>query len=172
MRTNTSAIRLKPGDSYNLRVSPQRLKIAIGGYAAEALLDLECSFCCAAHQRPENNAVAFIGEEHSVMLEGSVRQSDNRSAVDEWGDCFIVKLGDIPDDITCLLFYGYFTQPSTEDKLSGSLKEHFLRLTDQDNGKEILRVDLPEQCPINSSITYARLLRASGKDGWHFQFMP
>jgi stress response protein SCP2 len=172
MKIHTSAIRLKSGEGYDLRISPQRLKIAIGGSAAEAALDLECSFCCAAHRRPENNAVAFIGEEHSVMLEGSVRQSENRTSVDEWGDCFIVKLGDIPDDITCLLFYGYFTLPSAQDKLSVSLKEHFLRLTDQDNGKEILRVDLPEHCPINSSITYAQLSRASGNDGWHFQFMP
>jgi stress response protein SCP2 len=172
MRTNSSAIRLKPGDSYDLHVSPRRLKIAIGGFAAEPPLDLEFSFCCAAHQRPDQSYIAFIGEEHSVMLEGSVRQSENSHSVDEWGDCFIVKLGDIPDDIKFLLFYGYFTQPSTQDKLSVSLKEHFLRLTDQDTGKEILRVDLPEQCPINSSITYAKLSRASGNDGWHFQFMP
>jgi stress response protein SCP2 len=172
MKIHSTAIRLKPGDGYDLHVRPRRLKIAIGGNAAGGASDLECSFCCAALQRPDQSYIAFIGEERTVMLEGSVRQSENRFSVDEWGDCFIVRLDDIPADITCLIFHGYFTQPPTRDKIGVSIKEHFLRLTDQDSGKEILRVDLPELYAFNSSITYARLSRNSDNNVWHFQFMP
>lgn len=105
------------------------------------------------------------------MLSGAVRQTENKPSIDEWSDCWALRLDDIPDFIDCLVFCGRMRESSMQRLHHiGQIKEHFLRVTDGDTGQEILRADVAQSGAFNTFITYAKLRRKISNAGWTFEF--
>ena len=115
---------------------------------------------------PSNDEFIFYGQ--TKYKNGSVEHTgDNRTGEGDGDDESIkVKLSGIPSNIDRLVFTVTIYEAELRKQNFGQIENAYIRIVNEDNGKEICRFDLGEDFSIQNSINVGEIYRHEGE--WRF----
>lgn len=115
---------------------------------------------------PSNDEFIFYGQ--TKYKNGSVEHTgDNRTGEGDGDDESIkVKLSGIPSNIDRLVFTVTIYEAELRRQNFGQIENAYIRIVNEDNGKEICRFDLGEDFSIQNSINVGEIYRHEGE--WRF----
>ena len=110
----------------------------------------------------------FIFYNQLVSTCGSVTHTgDNRTGEGEGDDeVLIVDLSKVPPDITRIVFTVTIHDAQARGQNFGQVQNAFIRLDNQESGKEILRYDLGEDYSTETALVFGEIYRHN--DEWKF----
>lgn len=169
------AVSLSKGGNVSLsKEAPGLQKVLVGlGWDARASdggdFDLDASaFLCAASGKVRSDA-DFIFYNNLRSPDGAVEHTgDNKTGAGE-GDDEALKLdfAKIPADVTKVVFSVTIHDAGPRKQNFGMVSNAFVRVVNQDGGKEIARYDLSEDASTETAMIFAEVYR-SGSD-WKFK---
>lgn len=110
----------------------------------------------------------FIFYNQLVSTCGSVTHTgDNRTGAGDGDDeVLIVDLSKVPADITRIVFTVTIHDAQARSQNFGQVQNAFIRLDNQESGKEILRYDLGEDYSTETALVFGEIYRHN--DEWKF----
>ena len=135
-----------------------------GGFAFD--LDASAFLLGANGQTPNTDAFIFYGNlKHSS---GAVEHMGDNLTGEGDGDDeqILVDLTKIPDSIEKIAFTVTIYEAEQRRQNFGQVDNSFIRIVDNDTGKELIRYDLGEDFSIETAIVVGEIYRHGG--GWKF----
>ncbi|GHU04888.1 chemical-damaging agent resistance protein C [Alphaproteobacteria bacterium] len=169
------AISLNKGGNVSLSKSePGLKKILIGlGWDARATdgadFDLDASaFLLGANGKVPNES-AFIFYNNLKSTDGSVEHTgDNRTGAGEGDDeALKVTLDKVPPGIETVAITVTIHDAESRKQNFGQVKNAFIRIANDETGKEIARYDLSEDYSTETAMVFGEIYRSSGE--WKFR---
>lgn len=168
-------ISLKKGGSVSLSKSApglRKIRVGLGWDARDArgtALDLDASvFCLAGQGRVESsNDLIFYNNLKSV--DGAIAHTgDNRTGAGDGDDeTVLVDLSQVRASIISLLFAVTIQDGDTANITFKNVANAFLRIIDENSGKEVARYDLAERFSAETGVIVGDVCRAGNE--WHFR---
>lgn len=166
------AIVLKKGNSFNITKKEPTLKKALIGLGWELkqgnALDLDASVFMINSKRklPQEEYLIFYNNLNSP--DGSIKHTgDNRTGVgDDDDEMILANLDAIRDDITEILIIVSIHDAEARRHNFGMLTDAYIRITDVETKREILRYDLDAEYPTNTDIEFGRIKKENNE--WIF----
>ena len=133
-----------------------------------AAFDLDASaFLVGSNEKVLNNGgFIFYGQPSDVA--GSVRHTgDNKTGEGEGDDEQLkVCLSKVPTEIEKIIFTVTIYECKTRNQTFGQVKNAFIRVVDDNSGREIIRYDLSEDFSTQTALVVGELYRHNGE--WKF----
>lgn len=135
-----------------------------GGFAFD--LDASAFLLGANGQTPNTDAFIFYG--NLKHPSGAVEHMGDNLTGEGDGDDeqILVDLTKIPDSIEKIAFTVTIYEAEQRRQNSGQVDNSFIRIVDNDTGKELIRYDLGEDFSIETAIVVGEIYRHGG--GWKF----
>ncbi len=163
-------VNLKKNGSISLaKEAPGLSKLMVGlGWEKKNNFDLDASVFLLGSNGKVSSDEDFIFYNQKNSTCGSVQhQGDNRTGDGEGDDEVVnVKLSSVPAHVQKIVFAVSIHEHVERNQNFGMLKEAFIRLVDQQTGRQIAIFDLDEDASPDGTMIFGELVR-SGSD-WKF----
>lgn len=169
-------ISLSKGQKISLsKVAPALKKVVVGlgwdinAYASGGDYDLDAScFLCndaGICANPEQNFIFYNNLKHAS---GCIEHTgDNRTGAGDGDDEQIkIDLTKVPAEISKIAFTVTIDQADVRKQTFGQVENAFIRLVNEEDGKEVIRYDLGEDFSVETAIVVGELYRNNGE--WKF----
>ena len=169
-------ISLKKGGRVNLsKEAPSLNNMTVGlGWDDNASdtgsdFDLDASVFLVNENKKTNNDNDFIFYNNLKSSDGSVEHTgDNLTGAGDGDDEKIkVNLSDVDSNIHEIIFVVTIHDADNKNQNFGQVSNAFIRIVDNENGKEITKFELDEDYSVETSIEFGKLYRRQGS--WRFQ---
>ena len=166
------AIILKKGNSFNITKKEPGLKKALIGLGWELkqgnALDLDASVFMinSKGKLPQDEYFIFYNNLNSP--DGSIKHTgDNRTGIgDDDDEMILANLDNIREDIVEILIIVSIHDAEARRHNFGMLTDAYIRITDVETKREILRYDLDAEYPTNTDIEFGRIRKENNE--WIF----
>jgi tellurium resistance protein TerD len=167
-------INLKKGNSADVGIS--NAIVGLGWVAQESSSGFEFDLDASAFMVGENHKIPddlfFVFYNNQTSLDGSVQSSgDDRSGGggDDDNESLTVQLDKVDPKIREIIFVVSIYECMARKQDFGQVDQAYIRIVDQDTGKEILRYQLEDDFGGMTLIEFGKLVR-NGKS-WKFEAM-
>lgn len=169
------AISLSKGGNVSLSKEAPGLKKAVLGLGWDARatdgqdFDLDASVFLLGSNGKVRNDQDFIFYNNPKSTDGSVEHmGDNRTGAGEGDDETIkVNLASVPPDVEKIAIAVTIHEAETRKQNFGMVSNAFIRLVNEEDGKEVVRYDLGEDFSTETAVIFGELYR-HGSD-WKFR---
>jgi tellurium resistance protein TerD len=169
------AISLSKGGNVSLSKEAPGLKKAVLGLGWDARatdgqdFDLDASVFLLGSNGKVRNDQDFIFYNNLKSTDGSVEHmGDNRTGAGEGDDETIkVNLASVPPDVEKIAIAVTIHEAETRKQNFGMVSNAFIRLVNEEDGKEVVRYDLGEDFSTETAVIFGELYR-HGSD-WKFR---
>jgi tellurium resistance protein TerD len=169
------AISLTKGSNVNLsKEAPGLNKIQVGlGWDARvtdgAAFDLDASAFLVKMDGKVRSDNDFCFYNNKVVADGAVKHAgDNLTGAGEGDDETIkIELNKIPADLDKIVFAVTIHEAETRKQNFGQVSHAFIRVVNEDGGKEIARYDLSEDASIETAMIFGEIYRIGTE--WKFK---
>lgn len=134
-----------------------------------AAFDLDASVFVLGEDGKVRNNADFVFFNNLVGGDGAVvHQGDNLTGEGEGDDeVILVTLDKLPADVARISFAATIYEPDQRRQNFGMVQNAFIRVVDENGGKEVARYDLSEDASTETAMIFGELYRHGGE--WKFK---
>jgi tellurium resistance protein TerD len=121
------------------------------------------NYCSNGHGRDNPCTNCTIGK-YGILHTGDDPGGENSDGGDD--EAIIIDINKIPADIQEILFVVTIDDAVSKKQNFGQVRDSYIRLVDNSNGKEVMKYELGEDFSIETGIEFGRLYRRNNE--WKF----